>query len=354
MAMRADACSELAHQNYDSLSRFVLASGTRLVPTARWRRLQIIAVALACMVTASVRAETPMPKGMKGWWYAISLFPVKSGYALTAEDGCFMNAVHHWGKPLYSMAPADVPKPRFKCFYKNPVVGRIHSYNDTYLVCLPGYVAKAPGVCTEDPEPSKPQSCSPADPGLTAGNPVAVASGAKVQTEMDMPGAPNGALRITRTYRTLRDGGMGQSAGQAWSFSFDRSFAAVTIPNSRAGDPPASVNGAFGDGSSFAFDQSDSGTFVSKHDPRQTLQSMNSTFDEWLLTMGDGTIERFKKINGKFLLLSSHTREGMGQFYNYSADNKLATISDANGRTLTVTWAGTAVASITGPTGSVR
>ena len=307
-------------------------------------------------MSGGARADDPkpMPKGMKGWWHAISLNPTTSGYVRTPEEGCGQNAAYHWGTPLLSMQAADTPKPRFNCYYKNPVGGKVSNYGDTHLECEPGYTPKAPGVCVKWAEAPRPPSCSPDQPGFALANPVAVASGSKVQTETDFPGLPNGALRITRTYRTLRDGGTGQSAGQAWSFSFDRGFAAVAALFGRAGDPPASVNGAFGDGSSFDFYRSDSGGFVSRYDKRQTLQSQNATFDDWMLTTGEGTIERFKKINGKFLLISSHTKEGVGQFYTYTPDNKLTTIADASGRMLTVTWAGSAVESITGATGSVR
>ena len=307
------------------------------------------------MVSVGARAETKMPEGVKGWWYYISIFPLKSGYAKSPRDACVQNAANHFGTRLISMAPSTITvAPRFECFYMNPVRGRVWGYTDTHLVCHPGYKAKGPGVCVKDAEPSRSSSCNPSDAGYAVSNPVALASGAKVQSETDFPGSAKGTLRITRTYRTLRDGASDQSAGQAWSFSFDRSFVAVTIPNSRKENPPASVKGAFGDGASFDFYRSDAGTFVSKHDTRLTLQSVSATFDDWMLTTGEGTIERFKKINGKYLLLSSHSAEGVGQFYTYTADNKLATIADASGRMLTVTWTGNTVASITSSTGSVR
>ena len=349
MPRRADPCTEIVHRSTDSLCRLTPFGRRRIVRNASQRYLGLVnVVAIACLVIGGARAETPKPEGMKGWWYHISLFPLKSGYASSPEQACALSAANHWGTPLLSMQASETPKPRFQCFYKNPVGGRVLDYNATRLECDTGYTAKSPGVCVKSPQASRPPSCSPDQPGFSLANPVAVSSGAKVQTEIDFPGLPNGALRMTRTYRTLREGAAGQSAGQGWSFSFDRSFTTVTTLNSRKGDPPVSVNGAFGDGSYFDFYPLDSGTFVSRYDKRETLQSLNAAFDDWMLTTGEGAIERFKKIDGKFLLLSSHTREGVGQFYTYNADNKLATIADASGRTLTVTWADNAVASITG------
>ena len=312
----------------------------------------LLVFAIALTASAGALAEEPRPEGMKGWWYYISLFA--SGYAGGPQEACRLSAANHFDVKLSSMKPSPLPKPIFHCFYKNPIGGRVSDYALTRLYCESGYTAKSPGVCVKKPEAPRPPSCKADEPGYGVSNPVAVASGAKVQSETDFPGAPNGTLRITRTYRTLRDGGAGQSAGQAWSFSFDRNFTLVFAVIARAGDPPESVTGAFGDGSSFEFNLRDSGVYVSKYDKRESLKSLNAAFDDWMLTTRDGSIERYKKVDGKFLLVSSHSKEGVGQFYTYGPDNKLATIVDASGRTLKVTWTGEAVASIVGPTGSIR
>jgi RHS repeat-associated protein len=295
-----------------------------------------------------------MPEGTRGWWYYIQAVPEKSGFASTPEEACKLSARNHFGVRLLFMKPSPLPKAIHLCFYRNPFVGRVHDYTQTALYCELGYEAKASGVCVKSPEPArKPDSCSPDKPGFTLGNPVVLSSGAKVQTETDIPGMKNGTLRITRTYRTLRDHGVGQSAGQGWSFSFDRHFSVVALPNHHR-RPPATLTGAFGDGSYFEFQRQESGTYVSKYDKRETLQNLNDGFDDWMLTTSDGSIEQFKKVDGKFLLISSHTKQGVTQFYTYTPENKLATISDASGRSLSVAWEGESVASIVGPAGSVR
>lgn len=347
MPRRADRCIELNQGG--------TATSTGGSTGGRYLRVAAI-VALACAVSTRAHAETELPEGVKGWWYYISIIPLKSGYARTPKDACVLNARNHFRVRLIYMEPEYSQGPRFKCFYPNPVGGAVYSYTNTHLVCQPGYKAQGPGVCVKDAEPPRSPSCNPADAGysISNANRVALASGANVQTETDIPGSQNGSLRISRTYRTLRDGTSGQSAGQAWSFSFDRDFSASTVSKNRPGAPPAYVKGATADGAAFDFSRSDSGAFVSRIDTRQTLQSLNATFDDWTLTTIDGVVERFKKINGKYLLLSSHTKEGVGQFYTYAADNKLATITDASGRTLTLKWVGDVVASITGPTSTVR
>ena len=176
--------------------------------------------AVAVATCAGAHAEETTSEGGKGWWYYIA--PNTSGYADTAAEACARSAANHWGTPLLSIRPSDLPKPIFECFYKNPIGGRVFDYTHTQLVCDIGYTPKAPGVCVKWAEPSRPVGGGPDQPGYTCANPVAVSSGAKVQSETDLPGLPNGALRITRTYRTLRESGAGQSAGQTWSFSFDR------------------------------------------------------------------------------------------------------------------------------------
>ncbi len=54
------------------------------------------------------------------------------------------------------------------------------------------------------------------------------------------------------------------------------------------------------------------------------------------------------------MLVSKHTKEGVGQFYTYRPDNKLAAITDASGRTLTLAWDADTVTSITGASGSIK
>ena len=283
MPRQADQCSVSRHRQTNAPCQPAPFAGGRIAhpESSRYRRL-VSVVALAFMASGGVGAETKMPEGMLGWWYYISVTaPIRSGHARTPEEACALNASNHFNTDtgVLFMEPWDTPKPWFKCFYRHPVGGRVSDFGHTRLECLPGYSAKAPGVCVKAAEAPRPPSCNPSDPGFSLANPVAVASGAKIQTETDFAGAPNGALRIIRTYRTLRDGGAGQSAGQTWSFSFDRSFAAVTSAISRAGDPPVSVNGAFGDGSSFDFYRSNVGTYVSRHDKRQTLEPLSTTFE---------------------------------------------------------------------------
>ena len=312
----------------------------------------LLALAIWIALCGGAQAEEQkMPEGMKGWWYFITIH--KSGYARTPWEACALTAANHWGTPLEFMKPSALPKAIYECFYANPFRGKVSDYTHTHLDCEPLHSPQAPGICVKWAEAPKPPTCSPGETGFALGNPVAIATGAKIQTETDISGAPNGTLRISRTYRSLRAGGSGQSAGQGWSLSFDRAFdlRLSLLPRETT---PMGVTGTFGDGTQFEFFRLDSGVYISTLHSRETLRNLNGAFTDWELTRRDGSIERFRKINGKYLLLSSHTKEGTAQFYSYTPDNKLASIADAAGRGLQVTWAGDVVASIASATGSVR
>ncbi|WP_167094480.1 hypothetical protein [Massilia frigida] len=74
----------------------------------------------------------------------------------------------------------------------------------------------------------------------------------------------------------------------------------------------------------------------------------------WLLATPDGTVERFLRDGDNFRLSSIHARTGAAVHYTYDANNQLSKIVDTSGRTLTITWEGGVIASISNATGSVR
>lgn len=294
--------------------------------------------------------DSKMPEGMVGWWHYIGGTGAKSGFAKSPGEACTLNARNHFQSPLYFMTPVSGGNPVYHCGYKHSWIDQVSAYSPTQLFCKAGYFPRWPGVCVKWAETPQPTSCSPSDPGNVVGNPVVVSSGAKVQAETDIPGLDRGALRVTRTYRTFRETGKGQSGGQGWSFSFDRDF----FTDATGNRSPYRVGLSSGDGSYSEFVLRTTGEYKLNHGKRQTLQSVSDTFDEWIHTTEGGDIERYKKVDGKFLFLSTHFRGGGAQFYSYGADNKLVAIADSNGRSLSIAWDGDVVASITGAGGTVR
>jgi RHS repeat-associated protein len=310
------------------------------------------ALSLATIVVGSqsARAQEAMPEGVQGWTYYInSAEPL--GLTDDPVSACKKTAANHMGTPLLAMQPSD-GMVAFECNYSNraPWVGA-HWYGMSVLRCTPGFTPRWPGVCTKGSEPPPPSSCLPNDPGYGCGNPVQVASGAKVQSETDLVAGPLDTLRIERTYRSLRKTGKAVSAGYGWSFSFDREF---SIDRGLLGSALPTVTGTLGDGSYFSFRGRTDGSFASQFDKRLSLQAQSSDYNDWVLTTSTGQVERYRKVNGALLLVSSHSRDGAAQYYSYGADNKLEQISDAYGRSVKIHWSGGEVAAIDGPYGSAR
>ncbi|KQW93191.1 hypothetical protein ASC94_10970 [Massilia sp. Root418] len=69
-----------------------------------------------------------------------------------------------------------------------------------------------------------------------------------------------------------------------------------------------------------------------------TLVPVNALYDEWLYKNAAGRMFHFKKINGVYRLASSHTKEGVGQYFSYDATGRVQTITDSFGRVLQVVW----------------
>jgi len=312
-----------------------------------------LAIVLAFVAPGAQGADPApgMPKGTIGWWYYNGTLEQPSGYAASPGEACPLTAQNHLSTDLLGMYPLETPTPHFDCVYRNPFGGRVWSYGITHLRCEPGFTPQWPGVCVERPEISRPPACSASEPGYAKGNPVIVSSGAKVQSETDLEAAPNGALDVVRTYRTLRNTGVAQSGGLGWSFSFDRSFQVSTSPGENR---PYKIVIVRGDGAYSEFTRKNSGPYVSRYERKEVLQSLNDEFTDWLLTTADGRMDRFKKFGDKFLLVSTYSKEGGVQSFEYGAGQQLASISDASGRTLRVSWSGKAVAAIRSAEEEVR
>jgi RHS repeat-associated protein len=312
-----------------------------------------IAIALAPLspIAWGANPESTMPKGMVGWWYYNGTLEQPSGYAASPEEACPLTARNHLSTDLLDMYPLDTATPHFDCVYRNPVGGRVWDYGMTHLRCQPGFTPQWPGVCVERPEISRPLACSRSEPGYANGNPVVVSSGAKVQSEIDLKAAPNGTLDVVRTYRTLRNTGGAQSAGLGWSFFFDRSFQVSTSPGETR---PYKIIIVRGDGAYSEFNSKNAGPYVSRYERKEVLESLNNEYTDWLLTSAGGQMDRFRKVGDKFLLVSTHSKEGGVQSFEYGAGQQLASISDASGRTLRMKWDGKVLATVSSADEEVR
>ena len=327
---------------------------------------RLTAFAVATTLIAIPHYAQALPEGTLGWWYFIAANS-PGGYAADPVTACKHTAQNHMGTPLVAMRPGRNSSVSMDCKYRHfLVVGGEQWFTPTTLYCKPGYVGRSPGVCVkrdEAPPPAPgrgggggggggapPPTCpAGGGPGATVGNPVQVASGAKVQTETDLVAGTSDPLRVDRTYRSLHKSWSGQSAGVGWSFSFDRDFA---IDRGLFNTSIPTVTGSFGDGSVFAFSPRSDGTFVSKYDKRLSLKALSSAYDDWLLTTADGRVERYKKIDDEFKMVSSYSAGGDSATYSFDTKNRLVLISDSSGRTITIARNdGGEVGSVDGPNG---
>lgn len=314
--------------------------------------VRVLILAFSGIAAHGVHAQKAMPEGTKGWWYNTGIGVADHGFADDPVTACMENAKRQMGTPLLAMRPSAGRSVSYDCKYAHFWSSTDQRwFGTTMLQCEPGYRARSPGVCVKSAhdEVPTPLSCAGSDPGAGIGNPVQLASGAKVQTENDLV-AGSDLLRIDRTYRTLRTTTRAQSGGPGWSFSFDRDF---TVTRGMIGNS-YSVNGTFGDGSYFEFGMQPDGSFGSRYDRRMALKSTGTNYDDWTLTTAQGQIEHYTKIGDVFRLVSSHSREGGYLKYSYDADSQLTQITDKRGRAIHIGWSRGRVVDVDGPDGGVR
>lgn len=287
-----------------------------------------------------VRAEATMPEGTVGWWYYAGYL---SGYVADPVEACRLTAKNHMGTQLVDMRlnPWIPDGTAYDCKYGHfLLVAGSGWYGQTSLECKSGYAPKSPGVCVLNSQPLPPLSCSVNDAGYTIAHPVTLASGGKFQTETDLESTSSDALKVTRTYRTRRNSGKGQSAGLEWSLSFDRVFSTSGLSSGRYYE----IKGSLADGSDFDFFLNISTLkYFSEIDKSATLETFTPAQDDFLI-MKDGRFERFqKKYNPtgdfRYALVSSQDFSGAIQFFSYDPITlRLSEITETQGRKVHLYW----------------
>lgn len=329
----------------------------------------ILLLVAAIALPQSALAEGTPANGTKGWSYFIALWEI--GYTTDPVEACKRTAKNHMNSELVDMRPsiyAQQSTLAYDCKYYNFIrsVGPQEIppqwYGGTEFTCEPGYLKRQPGVCVKKPErpAPPPPPCAAGAPGSCVGNPVVVSSGAKIQSETDFAGSGSWPMRVNRTYRTLReDFSLGHSAGEGWSFSFDRLF---YISEFSSSGRPSTITMTNGDGSYFRFYWDDKQKkYRSGFDKTTSLEALDSSYEDWIVTHADGRIDRFKKFydsdhtHDRFLMVSSHSADGQAGYYTYHPEYfTLTTISDGLGRKLDVEWTSYAISKISGSEGSVH
>ncbi|KAB2900813.1 MAG: RHS repeat protein, partial [Burkholderiaceae bacterium] len=209
--------------------------------------------------------------------------------------------------------------------------------------CDPGFQEDAAtGLC----RPAKPM-CSRTD-GQSAGNPILPATGEKYRSEPDWAGSGADAIDLVRTYRSTWavDKSRGaDSLGMAWDHNHRVRLSAA--PH----DAPTSVAVTFGDGSLMAFAKDVAmGTWRATNGADTLVTDASG----WLLqNAGDGSALRFSTAG---LLLSKTARNGWVTTYSYNSAGRLASVTNAFGRSLVFAYGGYGndrLVSVTTPDGKV-
>ena len=308
-------------------------------------------------------AQSSANEGTIGWSYLRSSSGNKLLYASNPLSAC-ENSSYLVFEGLVRMEPLGDSGTAFTCWLKPRApsiyyrLGMLGNDSATILFCKAGYTARSPGVCVKRNRNLKwippvvpsmrpiPAECSASTPGFTMGNPVIMVTGTKLQQERDIGANQSGTLDIRRTYRNDRDPVSSPTAGNLWSFSFERKF---TVADALEGGAPSRIAITSGDGSSVGFERSGSG-YTAATAFAGVLYPLTPQYDEWAYKRASGDIEHFKKIKSSYLLMSVVRKEGSGTYYSYDENGQLNTISDSFGRTLHVAWHdGNAIASISSP-----
>lgn len=65
---------------------------------------------------------------------------------------------------------------------------------------------------------------------------------------------------------------------------------------------------------------------------------LNDQYTEWLLTTGDGRVERYTKLKDAFKMNAAFAAGGGFATYTYDLENRLVLITDNNGRAIKINW----------------
>lgn len=185
---------------------------------------------------------------------------------------------------------------------------------------------------------ARPGSCA-------AGNPIDIASGNKFQQVSDYTTVgPNvlGFARYYNSHASLGAATLATSLGANWRGTFDR-YIRITSP--------ASVSVERADGRMLDFALTGSGWTAETDVDLRLVQSGPTT---WTLTDASDTVETYAGVGATQAILTQiRARNGYTQTLFYDAANDLTAVTDSFGRSLTFTYAGPLLQTLTTPDGLV-
>ncbi len=180
-------------------------------------------------------------------------------------------------------------------------------------------------------------------PCAGVGEPIQVATGNLFEKAVDYTTVGNNPLAFKRFYNSQADPtAAASSLGTRWRSSFDRYIRILSSGTN--------VIAERADGQEFYFSPQKSG-WASDSDVDVTLANSGST---WTLTDHDDTVETYTAISATEARLStSQNRNGYTQTLTYNSSNQLLSVADSYGRSLTFSYSGPLLHTVTTPDGLV-
>jgi RHS repeat-associated protein len=177
----------------------------------------------------------------------------------------------------------------------------------------------------------------------SAGEPIGIGSGNVFEEFKDFETAGQNKLRFVRYYnsRIAFSGGLGMS----WRHNFDRYLII------KGGATPTEVDAERADGRKLTFTPSGSNWVAASDVDVKLTQSGTS----WTLTDTDDTVETYTTNSaGDTGVLNTITaRNGYAQTMSYNGNGWLSSVTDSYSRTLTFTYSGALIDTVTTPDGQV-
>ena len=199
-------------------------------------------------------------------------------------------------------------------------------------------------VCSQNTSESSNVTTTSKDGKPQTRDPIDVASGNVYEQETDYQSAGMNWLDFTRYYNSNAEiaNTYAVSLGSHWRNTYDRYLDIISS---------SSVTVERKDGKVLSFTNNGSG-WVSDSDVDLALVQTGST--SWTLKDQDDTVETYTQLgSGEGLLNSITLRDGYTQVLAYNSNNQLTSVTDSFGRTLTFSYTGTLLSTVTTPDGLV-
>jgi RHS repeat-associated protein len=274
------------------------------------------------------------------------------------------NVKCEWTRTQY-LCPEETEGTNLGCSTRIP--------GSVYLICPDGYLANRDGYCRLNAQAERPCSDPCSNDGRVnpkTGNPVVLATGAKVLSSLDYQSS-DGLLEIRRHYRSTQFGNdiqravlprsMARGLDGLWNFGFNREIQLGVVDGTPT-SPDATVAVLLPDGTAYGFVLQSDGSWVESNSMGASYASNNLKLEyvgalpsdlgtirnipsTWRLTDQEDTVWTLQTRRGPNgghyhfgWPITMERRDGYSQTFAYASDGSLSSISDSFGRVVSFEW----------------